>query len=292
MGGDNIIFIQRCEYLRPFQDTGFGPREEFRHCEPLRVTVEIGQDDLQVRSKFRHDLPTGSAGTDGRDRIGDNGDHMKCLMALGDRGTERDAFRADGQTVADILDIAASEDFPAICKESCAHQKLGVGSIGIEPGGFRSSDQASFFHKLFKINYLHINCSRRARKSHKYFTEIPLTALAKAPGHAIAIGMKSEAPDDAAPTKAVVEELETLRTAFHGTLQNYAARVDAEIAAISNTVQSKASSNKISSARLRDMRDMLTLLRNSSIKSDKGRRKDLKKIDSILDDLAMLTENW
>lgn len=104
--------------------------------------------------------------------------------------------------------------------------------------------------------------------------------------------MKSEAPDDAAPTKAVVEELETLRTAFHGTLQNYAARVDAEIAAISTTVQSKTSSSKISSARLRDMRDMLTLLRNSSIKSDKGRRKDLKKIDSILDDLVMLTENW
>jgi len=109
---------------------------------------------------------------------------------------------------------------------------------------------------------------------------------------AIAITMKSEAPDEAAPTKAVLEELENLRRAFHGTLENYAARIDAEIAALSSTVQSKAGGEKVSGARVRDMRDMLTLLRNSSIKSDKGRRKDLKKIDSILDDLAMLTENW
>ncbi len=37
---------------------------------------------------------------------------------------------------------------------------------------------------------------------------------------------------------------------------------------------------------------MLMLLRNASLKTDKGRRKDLKKIDSLIADLTMLTENW
>ena len=37
---------------------------------------------------------------------------------------------------------------------------------------------------------------------------------------------------------------------------------------------------------------MLTLLRNSGVKPEKGRRKDLKKLDSISDDLTMMVENW
>lgn len=104
--------------------------------------------------------------------------------------------------------------------------------------------------------------------------------------------MKPEGTEEASPVKAVVEELETLQAAFHGTLESYTARIDAEITVIRETVQTKAGKNKISSARLRDLRDMLTLLRNSSFKTEKGRRKDLKKIDNILEDLAMLTENW
>ena len=44
--------------------------------------------------------------------------------------------------------------------------------------------------------------------------------------------------------------------------------------------------------KIRDLRDMLTLLRHRQLKPDKGRRKDLKKIESVVDDLAMLIENW
>ena len=104
--------------------------------------------------------------------------------------------------------------------------------------------------------------------------------------------MKSEGTEEASPIKSVVEELGTLQAAFHGTMESYSARIDAEIATLRETVQTKAGKDKISSARLRDLRDMLTLLRNSSFKMEKGRRKDLKKIDNILEDLAMLTENW
>lgn len=131
------------------------------------------------------------------------------------------------------------------------------------------------------------------RRSHKNFTEFLLTPLEKRRRLAIAISiMKSEGPSEASPVKSVIEELDTLQAAFHGTLQSYTARVDAEVALIRETVQTLSGQEKIPAARLRDLRDMLTLLRNSSFKTEKGRRKDLKKIDNILEDLAMLTENW
>jgi len=37
---------------------------------------------------------------------------------------------------------------------------------------------------------------------------------------------------------------------------------------------------------------MLTLLRNAGVKPEKGRRKDLKKLDTISEDLAMMVQNW
>lgn len=104
--------------------------------------------------------------------------------------------------------------------------------------------------------------------------------------------MKSQDIVEASPVKSVIEELDALQAAFHHTLQSYSARMDSEIAALRDIVRTREDQEKISSAHLRDLRDMLTLLRNSSFKTDKGRRKDLKKIDNILEDLSMLTENW
>jgi hypothetical protein len=47
-----------------------------------------------------------------------------------------------------------------------------------------------------------------------------------------------------------------------------------------------------SGAKIRDLRDMLTMLNHRQVKADKGRRKDLKKMESIVKDLGMLIENW
>lgn len=97
---------------------------------------------------------------------------------------------------------------------------------------------------------------------------------------------------EASPIKAVSEELDHLRAEFRSALENYATRVEADIAGLQETVLKLSSKEKIPAAKLRDLRDMLTLLRGFSIKPEKGRRKDLKKIDSLLDDLALLLERW
>lgn len=98
--------------------------------------------------------------------------------------------------------------------------------------------------------------------------------------------------NDAAPFNVIAEELEEFRATLRGTVESYLARLDGEIAQVSAAVEKEAGKKKVTSAKQRDLRDMLTLLRSASVKADKGRRKDLKKLDGLVGDLAMLTENW
>jgi phosphoenolpyruvate synthase/pyruvate phosphate dikinase len=103
--------------------------------------------------------------------------------------------------------------------------------------------------------------------------------------------MKPDATE-ASPTKAVVMELQNLRTELREAANSYATRLESEIERVRVAVESGSRAKSLSSARIRDLRDMLTLLRHRQIKPDKGRRKDLKKIESVVSDLAMLIENW
>jgi hypothetical protein len=103
--------------------------------------------------------------------------------------------------------------------------------------------------------------------------------------------MESPSPE-ASPAKSVVEELDVLRSEFRSALLAYAGRIEEEIGLVRKTVAAEGAGKKVSAAKLRDLRDMLTLLRKFSIKPEKGRRKDFKKIDALVGDLAMLIENW
>jgi hypothetical protein len=101
--------------------------------------------------------------------------------------------------------------------------------------------------------------------------------------------MKSDG-SEASPSKAVVSELQDLRAELREAASSYAARLDAEIERVRAAVE--ASTDKGAGAKVRDLRDMLTLLRHRQVRADKGRRKELKKIESVIGDLAMLIENW
>jgi rubrerythrin len=95
---------------------------------------------------------------------------------------------------------------------------------------------------------------------------------------------------EASPSKAVVSELQDLRAELRESASSYAARLDAEIERVRQAVETAGGNS--SGAKIRDLRDMLTLLRHRQLKPDKGRRKDLKKIESVVNDLTMLIENW
>jgi len=97
---------------------------------------------------------------------------------------------------------------------------------------------------------------------------------------------------EASPMKALLEDIEVFRHLFHGTLDGLRSRMDADLEVIRSRVSALGPAEQLPTARLRDLRDMLTLIRSIEIRPEKGRRKDLKKLDSVAGDLTMLSENW
>lgn len=103
--------------------------------------------------------------------------------------------------------------------------------------------------------------------------------------------MKSKVPDSL-PTKAALEEIAVFRESFRQALSACANRMDRDLDAVEAKIAALAAAKKFPSDRGRDLRDMLTLLRGHKVNLEKGRLKDLKKLQGVAEDLAMLTEGW
>lgn len=103
---------------------------------------------------------------------------------------------------------------------------------------------------------------------------------------------KATAPNhgDASPTKSLIEDLGKLRQTLRKTVRAYTRRLDEEIIAIVEWTRQIGEESKGGQAHARDIGDMLTLVRKVDAKADKGRRKDLKKIDSVVSDLRFFVE--
>jgi hypothetical protein len=102
--------------------------------------------------------------------------------------------------------------------------------------------------------------------------------------------MNSDVP--VSPLKSVAEEINYLRKQAKQTITHLGRRLDAEIAQLGETVLAEAASAKIPAAKMRDARDMLAMLRTLEIKPEKGRRRDLKKVELLVEDLRRMLENW
>lgn len=97
----------------------------------------------------------------------------------------------------------------------------------------------------------------------------------------------------ALPLKPVAEELAFLRKSFKELMTAYGANVEGGIARLQVAIREEAASKKkLPASRLPELRDMLMLLRNFDIKPAKGRRRDLKKVENIVEDLLRVVERW
>jgi hypothetical protein len=92
--------------------------------------------------------------------------------------------------------------------------------------------------------------------------------------------------------KSLVEELDFLRKSFRETIQAYSKRVETQLNQIRDSVLEHAKDKNLSPAQIRDLRDMITLCRTLDLKPEKGRRKDLKKVDTLLEELRLMVQNW
>ena len=101
--------------------------------------------------------------------------------------------------------------------------------------------------------------------------------------------MKS--PDDL-PVKPTLEELVFVRKALHDAVAQYVARIDGELNDIREAVAGIASQKKVPAERVKSLRDLLLILREVEVKPEKGRRRDLKRIETAVKEMRRMVESW
>lgn len=100
-------------------------------------------------------------------------------------------------------------------------------------------------------------------------------------------------PPDALPLQTVAEELAFLRKTFRDLVGAYASQLEAEMAQIQASVAADSSSRKkLPASRTSDLRDMLMMLRSLEVKPAKGKRRDLKKVENLVEELRLIVDRW
>jgi hypothetical protein len=97
---------------------------------------------------------------------------------------------------------------------------------------------------------------------------------------------------DHLPIQPVLEELALLRRDFRDIIRHYSARIEAEIAQLISLVANESEGRDPEPEKMRELRDMLMLLRDLDVKASKGRRRDLKRIETTVEELRSITERW
>ena len=97
---------------------------------------------------------------------------------------------------------------------------------------------------------------------------------------------------EVSPMKSLAEELDFVRKSFRESIDVYSARVEAQLNQIRDAVLEQTKNPKLPASHIRDLRDMITLCRTLDLKPEKGRRKDLKKIDTLVEELQLMIQHW
>jgi hypothetical protein len=99
-------------------------------------------------------------------------------------------------------------------------------------------------------------------------------------------------PKVSLPIKPVLEELAFLRRNFREVISQYMAGVEAEMVQITTLVTTEAEKKRPPAGRIKELRDMLMLLRELDVKPAKGKRRDLKRIETLVGELRSVVERW
>jgi hypothetical protein len=91
------------------------------------------------------------------------------------------------------------------------------------------------------------------------------------------------------PTQILASEIAVLRQELRATLRAYSARLEITLAESANKIGAYESVEKLPRELVQEIRDITILLRKRKLRPEKGRRKDLRKIDSLIDDLHSVT---
>jgi hypothetical protein len=95
--------------------------------------------------------------------------------------------------------------------------------------------------------------------------------------------------DEVTPVTVLKAELASLRRDLRATVRAYAARLEVDLAESTAAVASVKNGENLSREVLHDIRELTILVRNRKLKPQHGRRKDLRRIDSIIRDVHSIT---
>jgi len=99
---------------------------------------------------------------------------------------------------------------------------------------------------------------------------------------------RGEKTDEVSPARSLITDLVSLRRTLRRTGRAYLSRLEAELDEVTAWASERAKERDLSKSRIRDLGDMITLVRKIGAKPIKGRRRDLKKIDATVGDLREL----
>lgn len=91
------------------------------------------------------------------------------------------------------------------------------------------------------------------------------------------------------PLRMLEDELLALRRDLRATSRAYLARLEIALAESRAVVAAAGPVEELSSEHLHHIRHLTTLVRDRKVKPEKGRRKDLRKLDGVISDLHAMT---
>ena len=95
--------------------------------------------------------------------------------------------------------------------------------------------------------------------------------------------------DEVTPLTKLQAELATLRRKLRATIRAYAARLEIDLAESTAAVAALKPAETLSRQRLHEIREVTTVLRDCKVKPEKGRRKDLRRLDSLIHEVHSIT---
>ncbi|HEY2102608.1 MAG TPA: hypothetical protein VGH08_05080 [Chthoniobacterales bacterium] len=96
---------------------------------------------------------------------------------------------------------------------------------------------------------------------------------------------------ETSPVRQLELELHALRRELRTTVRVYTQRLERDLLASAAALNKYAPAEELTREQLHRVRDYTVMVRQRRLRPDKGRRKDLRKIDSLISDLQPLVDD-
>jgi hypothetical protein len=102
---------------------------------------------------------------------------------------------------------------------------------------------------------------------------------------------RNNGKSNGSPARLLESELVKLRRELRETLRVYSARLEVQLAQTVAALKTNGSADELPRERVHQLRDLTIMVRKRKVRPEKGRRKDLRKLDTIINDLHTFLPN-